>query len=133
MSEDEDDVDSDEAGTAARRLVADSVWRPPGVHDEPLTALTAWSVREMATGDRHLVGWTGAEGRVSSPIVAWDPGTRTATTRSGRRYRLLGSPGRDADAEWVWGVWRRTHGIPSWLDVSSAFITPGPNCGTEDT
>lgn len=127
----ERNVEDREAHEAARRLVQESVWRPPDIHDEPLTELTAWSAREIPTGDRHLVGRTDREGRVSSPVVAWDKGNRTATTRSGRRYRLLGPPGRDADAEWVWSVWTHTNGIRSWLDVSFEFVVSGPDTTPE--
>jgi len=108
-----------------RDTIRKSVWQCASVSEEPTTDLTSWSVRRIPTGACHLVGWTGSEGRVSSPIVTWDSSNRTATTRSGRRYHLSAAAGRDADADWVWGRWVQLHGVTSWTDVSSAFSDPG--------
>ncbi|PMY01398.1 hypothetical protein, partial [Pseudomonas sp. GW460-13] len=53
---------------------------------------------------RHFVGFSIADqdGRVSTPIVSFNLGKRTGITASGRRYILVGPPGFDDDAEFVW-------------------------------
>lgn len=67
----------------------------------------------------HLLGtsWRrGASGKISSPLLAIDLGTRLAATRSGAVYRLIGAHGLGeppvpqlhllAGALWAWG-----HGV----------------------
>ncbi|GAC1527397.1 MAG: hypothetical protein NVS2B4_04720 [Ramlibacter sp.] len=51
-------------------------------------------------------------GQVSMPIVRMDLKRRRALTRSGRVYHLAGRPGMNSDALYVWGLWKRTNGVP---------------------
>lgn len=78
---------------------------------EPQTRISQWalylvrSVQGVRT--RHLVGRANGEGRVSSPITAIDIGMRTATSQSGRVYRLIGDGGFDSDGRYVFNAWLR--------------------------
>lgn len=84
--------------------VTGGIWKAPSVSQQPGLRLMRWSVRQTEDGTRHLVGYNATyhEGRVSTAIVSFDPSTARATTRSGRVYELVGAPGYDADAEYVW-------------------------------
>jgi hypothetical protein len=52
-----------------------------------------------------------AEGRVSKAIESLDLVARTGVTRSGRLYELIGEPGSDPDADYVWAMWARANGV----------------------
>lgn len=101
-----------------------SIYKGSSIDDEPTITLAAWSIRETSSGTRHFVGFNLAslDGRVSTPIVTFDPGSRTGITASGRRYVLVGRAGYDRDAEYVW-CWAVRHwSIESWADVSAQLI-----------
>lgn len=101
-----------------------SIYTGAPVDDEPTITLGAWSIRETNTGSRHFVGFNLAslDGRVSTPIVSFDPDTRTGVTASGRRYVLVGPAGFDRDAEYVWGWAARQWKVESWEDVSATLV-----------
>mgnify|MGYP005756056839 CR=1 FL=1 len=88
-------------------------WPIGPVTTDAATQLTDWrafQVRMPALGgaeSRHLVGYAvlHREGRVSSPVVDFDPKTSMARTRSGRCYELVGASGTHADADYVWRRW----------------------------
>lgn len=79
--------------------------------EQPTTDMTQWQVvlviDESGVRTRHLVGWADWEGRVSSTVKTWDWANRTATTGSGRIYRLVGESGFDRDADYVFERWLR--------------------------
>lgn len=103
-------------------LITGGVHPAPPVEDEPDAVMTAWRViKVLPSGERHLCGWVGYEGRVSSPVLTFDPQSRIATTRSGRRYRLRGPSGYDPDALWVWQAWSRANGVEFQEDVSMDY------------
>jgi hypothetical protein len=58
---------------------------------------------------------TSGHGRVSTPIVDYDPEKRWACTRSGSRYELRGPPALDADA---WYTWQNHRGMNACLDLA---------------
>jgi hypothetical protein len=98
--------------------------RPPPVSDVPEAEITHWQIRQLENGDRHLVGViqnSGHDGRVSSKIMEMDG--RIVTTRSGRKYHLVGTSGSDSDAEYVWQMWCRYHGVDpkTTVDVTKDF------------
>lgn len=95
-----------------------SVWNVRSVEDEPEIILHRWVVFELPNGDRHFVGWCG-EGRVSSKIMEFDPITMRGVTRSSRVYQLMGPPGTNLDAMYVWGHWKRINGVTEAKDVSA--------------
>ncbi|WP_224984219.1 hypothetical protein [Geomonas agri] len=94
------------------------IWGVPSVSQQPSLQLIRWSVRQTERGSRYLVGYniSDHEGRVSTAIQNFDASTARVTTRSGRIYQLVGPPGRDPDAEWVW----QNMASPDlkWTDVS---------------
>lgn len=102
-----------------------SMFRPPSVDEQPIVVLSSWSVFELPDGDRHFVGFHAAvsTGRVSSKIVDWDDQEKVGTTRSGRRYQLMGETGYDSDANYVWGAWLAGYKIDplSTTNVSSQY------------
>jgi len=79
---------------------------PNGIHTiepvaaEPETRISKWGLYLVTNArgvrTRHLVGSANGEGRVSSPIKTIDIAERTVTSRSGRKYRLVGNSGFDS-------------------------------------
>lgn len=115
-------MEEDHLRSALERALRQSLHSAPSVASEPDVALTRWQVRQVGpAGTRHCVGWAEYEGRVTSSVVHFEPESRTATTRSGRRYRLEGPPGVDPDAEWVWSWWSDANGVRFWTDVSAEY------------
>lgn len=88
-------------------VVKASIWKTPPVSDQPCIYLIRWCVMETEKGTRHFVGYNSEnrEGRVSTPIETFDPATARGVTQSGRIYQLVGPPGHDPDAEWVWTMY----------------------------
>ena len=90
-----------------------AMWRTRAVKVEPAIRLTHWQVFSIPSLDgegrsHHFNGRadrSGDPGRVSSRIVDFDPETMTGTTRSGRKYRLVGSSGFSGDPAYVWDRW----------------------------
>ena len=106
-----------------------SIYRVANVSDEPWITLAQWSIRratanESVEGNNYFVGrnLSTDEGRVSTPIIEFDPMTRTGVTRSGRRYRLVGRAGRNGDADYVWDRIASVWAIESWLDVTAELV-----------
>lgn len=117
----------EETLNAARELLAGGFHPAPDVEAEPAVVMSPWAVVEvMPSGERHLCGWIGYEGRVSSAITAFDPRTRMATTRSGRQYRLVGPPGYNRDALYVWDRWSWANRIESQREVSAEYVAEEP-------
>ncbi len=114
---------SDDHGRTLKRVSAfvfGGIWETATVDEQPELTLTAWSVRQLPSGDRHFVGWCqeNREGRVSSVVEQFDPKTKLGRTRSGRVYKLAGHAGHDGDAEYVWRAWLRINDGSSWTDVT---------------
>jgi hypothetical protein len=64
---------------------------PPDL--DPFVEMDRWGVVRDAKHGLRLVGReVGACERITSPVVEWDSESQTATTASGRFYRLLGKP-----------------------------------------
>jgi hypothetical protein len=97
-----------------------TIWRTQPVTDEPVIALHSWWVFAVPspTGedvDHHFNGYSGGvsssmfggggEGRVSSKIVEFNQEKMLGTTRSGRKYQLIGPPGYNGDAQYVYRRW----------------------------
>lgn len=106
--------------------VAASVHMIVPVDIEPSTDMTRWRLFQVRRLDgkrtRHLVGRADREGRVCSAIVAMDLQALRMTTESGRVYQLHGSPGRDSDAEYVFGTWKRFAEATHPRDLTRAFM-----------
>lgn len=99
------------------------VWRTTAVSEQPDLTMDAWRVLEVPGGAQHLVGFCleRCEGRVSTAVVRLDPRQRVAVSASGRSYRLVGKPGFNRDADYVWQRWAAVNDIKAWTDVSPAI------------
>lgn len=97
------------------------IWTVKPVTEQPSVTLIRWSVFRTHKGSWHLVGFCeeNQEGRVSSAVETIDPETSRAVTRSGRVYQLLGPPGPDISALYVWEIWARAKDW-SYTDVTDA-------------
>jgi len=76
-------------------------------------------------GEIHFIGYVvdNHEGRVSTAIVSLDLAARTGVTSSGRLYELIGKPGHDSDADYVWGRWARVNGVKRAQDVTAELLS----------
>ncbi len=94
---------------------------PPAV-EVPEMTVVRWSVQRVGEDD-HVVGLavSDGEGRASTAIQSFDRATATATTSSGRRYRLQGPPGQHPDADYTWNLWCRVNGVKACTDVSDEY------------
>lgn len=100
-----------------------SIWQALPTSIQPELSLVDWSVREIdcVRGIEHvLVGYCveNSEGRTSSAIQAIDPKSMVCTTVSGRVYRLLGGPGNNVDADYVFSGWRIVNSVTKVSNVS---------------
>lgn len=97
-----------------------SIWEVNPVAVEPETRLHTWRVMELPDGSRHLVGCAlpAREGRTSSEVLQFDVQQLRAVTGSGRVYELVGPPGHDDDAMYVWDRWRRIYELVEFTDVT---------------
>ncbi len=90
-------------------------------------SLHQWRVMEIVTrnGDRSRHMWghdiDNNQGRASTAIMAFDPTTMTATTRSGRNYVLAGLPGDSPLGKAAWERWCSDHGVVSESDVTGEY------------
>lgn len=102
-------------------------WTPTTVDATPELAVCSWMLIRTETGHIHVVGFnlTEGEGRVSSPLVTFDPATRIGTTKSGRRYVLQGEPGMDPDARYTFAAWCEINQVMHWDDVSAEVLAHG--------
>lgn len=102
------------------------IWGTESVDEQPELTLTSWSVRQLADGDRHLVGWCveNREGRTTSKIVRFDSQALRGVTSSGRVYQLSGPPGFNTDADYVWSRWLRINRLKQneWTDVTANIV-----------
>lgn len=92
-------------------LVTGGIHAIEPVAREPETCMSQWGLylvrNAQGVRTRHLVGRANGEGRVSSPIMKIDVRMRTATSQSGRLYRLVGGSGFDSDGGYVFNAWLR--------------------------
>lgn len=113
-------------------FILNSVRAAPSVSDEPEAKAYSWTIYRIDTIDGkgtedHLVcsltpRSIGGKGRVTSAIQSFNKDTKTITTRSGRQYELVGEPGFDGDADYVWGVWKRRNAVTGTeINVSMSY------------
>lgn len=102
-----------------------SIWRTTSIKETPEIELSNWKIYEVESESwpkktKHFVGYnlTEGEGRVSSAIVEFDYETMTGRTKSGRVYKLVGSPGTSQDASYVWSRWCKINEISSIEEVN---------------
>jgi hypothetical protein len=108
-----------------------NVWKISATATEPSTTLRNWMVfeAELEPGvvTQHLAGdlCQHSEGRVTSALVFVDAEARTARTKSGRLYKLVGEPGLGSQAEYVMDAWLRINDAKLVGDVTAAVF---PKC-----
>jgi hypothetical protein len=98
------------------------------VPDSQDVTLRRWRVSEIKAQDgtrsRHVWGHDVKNdlGRASSSIMKFNLETMTATTRSGRNYRLVGLPGNSRLGKSAWSNWCSSNGVVSELDVTNEYL-----------
>ena len=87
------------------------VYRPPPVALVPIVRLVRWQAYLVPDGTLHLSGFmeAGKLGRVTGPILCFEPKIAAMHSSSGRRFDLDGPPGPDEYAGYVWLSWLSTH------------------------
>jgi hypothetical protein len=97
------------------------LWKPRPVEEQPNLTLIRWRIMLLHDGEHHFVGRVvenPGEAKVTSELKAFDIATLRGTTATGRVYQLLGPPGHDGDAKYVWERWRRAYQLTDFIDVS---------------
>lgn len=92
------------------------------VNDAAEIELALWRVFEIPGEGRFFAGYNlgSQRGRTSSAILSWDATERLGVTSSGRRYRLVGKPGSDGVAEYVW---RNVSRGAEFIDVTDQYVS----------
>ncbi len=104
------------------------VWKPESVTNQPISEVYEWTISEIVIendiNERYVIGMVGGEGRVSSKIISHhiDNEEHVVVTRSGRQYKLMGNPGTNSDAMYVWGIWCDYNKVTHWIDVSDQYV-----------
>ena len=105
-----------------------NVWKPKTVQDEPEVVLTNWAIVELtselwAGSTVHFVGYNSLyrEGRVTSPLMSYNPIKKSAITRSGRHYVLSGEPGLNPDASYVFETYKRINKVDTVVSITKDF------------
>lgn len=99
--------------------------------DGQVLRVSSWSLRrpdaDTEDFDVHVVGWNGThgEGYTSSKLVSFDRETLQAVTTSGRSIQLVGRPGVNGDADYVWRRWCGIYNVTEWADVTEAVMANG--------
>ena len=122
-------VNKDDLQKLAEIAEKTGIWKPADVTQEPETKLVDWQVykvylEQLGEYTMHFNGYTlGAygEGRVCSPVVEFDKNTMRGVTQSGRIYELVGAPGVNRDAEYVWRRWLGLNGSPEFICITDEF------------
>jgi hypothetical protein len=105
-------------------------WRVAALSAEPEIRLIDWRIMETDRNERHFIGarLDDGSGRVSTAIVEFDPDGMIGVSQSGRVYRLVGPPGWNENADYVWSAWRAVNRVACYADVTdSALRRPGEN------
>jgi hypothetical protein len=102
-------------------------WKPRPASELPRIPLSRWRIFETEDGSRHFVGvdMFDSSGRVSSPIVAFDPVAREGTTHTGRIYELIGPKGSSLSVDYVWSQWCEMYEVSSYTDVTERILDGG--------
>ncbi|WP_454826656.1 hypothetical protein [Paraburkholderia xenovorans] len=103
------------------------VWRVASVNDEPQLSLVHWKILETGGGVRHFAGEDARDftGRVSTPILKFDPALRRGTTQSGRVYQLVGPDGWSDNAQYLWERFCDVNDVTSYSDVTKDMFEGG--------
>jgi hypothetical protein len=96
------------------------IWKPRPASEVPKIPLSRWRTLETEDESRYFVGrdMFDSSGRVSSPIVTFDPVAMQGTTQTGRIYELVGRKGSSLNVEYVWMRWCELYEVTSYTDVT---------------
>lgn len=100
------------------------IYRPRPASELPKVPLSRWRIFETEDGSRHFVGvdMFDSSGRVSSPIVTFNPVTMLGTTQTGRIYELVGGTGSSLNTDYVWMRWCELYAVTSYTDVTELLL-----------
>ncbi len=106
-------------------IVSGGIWKTEPVASQPRLRLASWRIMRTERGEIHFIGYAvdNHEGRVSTAIQSLDRVARTGVTSSGRLYELIGKPGYDSDADYVWAMWARVNGVKRAEDVTVELLS----------
>lgn len=103
------------------------IWPARPLSEAPEVILECWRIMQTVSGELHLIGARPERGthRVSSAVVEIDITRQVATTRSGRRYVLIGDPGSNEDdaRSYVWLAWCRSNRVIEFRDITNDLIS----------
>jgi hypothetical protein len=91
-------------------------------------SLRRWRVMEVETHNgtrsRHVCGHDvqNSLGRASSPIVEFKQDSKTAISRSGSNYKLVGLPGNSRLGKGAWKRWCSENAVVSEVDVTVEYL-----------
>lgn len=108
-----------------------SVWSTKPITEQPQVVLRDWRIIEVSDGETsstHFIGYfdENHEGRVSSRMINFDASTMSGVTKSGRIYKLVGEPGYNSDAGYVWARWKSNYLITQETDLTDSLYSPSP-------
>lgn len=116
-------------GNGPFRVRGGHIWPIDSVDVRPRVQLSSWRAYEVAhpRGEalsRHLVGYVldCDHGQVSSPVVRIDTAARCCVTHSGRVYELVGEPGYNEDAMYVWHRWMEVNVVVDARDLTDELL-----------
>ncbi|MGF6902586.1 hypothetical protein [Paraburkholderia sp. GAS348] len=100
------------------------IWRPRPASELPGIPLSRWRIFETKGGSGHFVGvdMFDSSGRVSSPIVTFDPVILQGTTQTGRIYEPVGRKGSSLNVDHVWMRWSELYEVTSYTDVTERLF-----------
>lgn len=106
-------------------VVSGGAHEMPPVTEQPRVRLVRWTIAKIwhpgfakCRSPYHvLTGHDGVEGRLTSPLVAYDWDRMEMTTHSGRVYQLVGPSEPDSD-----GIWLLNRGLHG--DIRAKDATP---------
>jgi hypothetical protein len=118
-------------------IIRGSIWPVAPVEEVPEVDLERWQIYDVAdvgaSPELHLSGWNtrSREGRASSKVIALDMIKMVAMTSSGRAYRLVGPPGHDGDAMYVFGRWCAINNVLHPRDVTKDVYASCGDAGAQ--
>jgi len=93
------------------------------VRGRPAVWLVRWRVACTNLGTRHFIGHSVEDDKayVSTPILTYEHARSTGLASNGRRCTVMGPPGYDKEAEFVWRFYIRLWGLNEAVDVSGEY------------
>jgi hypothetical protein len=98
------------------------IYKVDTVENQPMIVLSHWAVyappSDLTTHIFFGYEFSEDHGRKSSPIKHFDKDTMTGTTESGRVYKLVGDPGLNTKALYVYSHFK----VLNLIDVTEQYI-----------